>query len=48
VLACFFGGATAKWAEGIVIVFLGLILLADPPRRSLGLFLNVIFLGILA
>ncbi|MEY2529441.1 MAG: hypothetical protein QOJ05_1531 [Verrucomicrobiota bacterium] len=48
VLACFLGGATVKWAEGIVVVLLGLILLADPPRRSLGLFLNVIFLAILA
>src|SRR4051812_17419012 len=48
VLACFLGGATVKWAEGIVVALLGLILLADPPRRSLGLYLNVIFLALLA
>ena len=48
VLACFLGGATAKWAEGIVVALLGLLLLVDPPRRSLGPFLNVIFVAILA
>jgi hypothetical protein len=48
VVACFLGGATAKWAEGIMVALLGVILLADPPRRSLGLYLNLIFLAILA
>ncbi|MEJ7703291.1 MAG: hypothetical protein WKF47_06375 [Geodermatophilaceae bacterium] len=28
VLACFLGGATEKWAEGIVVALLGLLLLA--------------------
>jgi tetratricopeptide (TPR) repeat protein len=37
-----------KWAEGIVVALLGLILLADPPRRSLGLLLNLLFLAVLA
>ena len=32
VLACFLGGATEKWSEGIVLALLGLILLVDPPR----------------
>jgi hypothetical protein len=36
VLACFLGGATEKWAEGIVLAFLGLILATRPPRFSLG------------
>lgn len=42
VLACFLGGSTQKWSEGIVVAILGLILLADPPRRSLGLPLNLV------
>lgn len=48
VLACFLGGATEKWSEGIVVALLGLILLVDPPRFSLGRVLNVILLAILA
>jgi tetratricopeptide (TPR) repeat protein/O-antigen ligase len=44
-LACFLGGATEKWSEGIVVALLGLILLADPPRLSLGRGLNLILLG---
>ena len=35
-LACFLGGATEKWSEGIVVALLGLILLVNPPRFSLG------------
>ena len=30
VLACFIGGATQKWSEGIVVALLGLILLVHP------------------
>ena len=48
-LACFLGGGTLKWEEGIVIAFLGLLLLLRPPRRSLGIILNclfVIFIGL--
>ncbi|CAN5275928.1 hypothetical protein BH20VER2_BH20VER2_06310 [soil metagenome] len=48
VLACFLGGATEKWAEGIVVAFLGVLLLASPPRDSLGPAVNVIFLALLA
>lgn len=48
VLACFLGGATEKWAEGIIVALLGLILLADPPRHSLGRVLNIILLAVVA
>ena len=43
VVACFLGGGTQKWAEGIVLGLLGLLLLARPPRVSLGLATNVVF-----
>lgn len=43
VLACFLGGATQKWAEGIVLALLGLYLLVQPPRTSLGPAFNCIF-----
>src|SRR5229473_7431976 len=43
VLACFLGGATQKWGEGIVVALLGLYLLANPPRFSLGLALNLVW-----
>lgn len=36
IIACFVGGATEKWAEGIVVGLLGLLLLLNPPRFSLG------------
>lgn len=42
VLACFLGGATTKWAEGMVLALLGIYLLIDPPRRSLGLTTNLV------
>ena len=48
VLACFLGGATQKWAEGIVFALLGLYLLAQPPRASLGLATNCLFLALIA
>lgn len=47
VLACFLGGATEKWAEGIVLGFLGLFLVVRPPRSSLGAATNIVFLGLL-
>ena len=46
-IACFLGGATVKWSAGIVIALLGILLLADPPRFSLGRAVNVILLAIL-
>jgi O-antigen ligase/tetratricopeptide (TPR) repeat protein len=48
VLACFLGGATQKWSEGIVVALLGVILLTHPPKVSLGPVLNVILLALLA
>jgi hypothetical protein len=47
VLACFFGGGTQKWAEGIVFALLGIFLLARPPRYSLGLGINLVFVALL-
>ncbi len=43
-LASFLGGSTARWSEGIVLAGFGLLLLARPPRLSLGAALNVIAL----
>ena len=48
VLACFLGGATLKWSEGIVVALLGLILLVHPPKFSLGPALNMILVALLA
>jgi tetratricopeptide (TPR) repeat protein len=48
VLACFLGGATQKWSEGIVAALFGLILLVHPPRFSLGRTINIILLALLA
>src|SRR5207248_8836347 len=47
VLACFLGGATQKWGEGIVVALLGLYLLANPPRFSLGLAINLVLMAFL-
>ncbi|MDQ6765965.1 MAG: O-antigen ligase family protein [Verrucomicrobiota bacterium] len=48
VLACFLGGATEKWAEGIVVAVLGFLLLLNPPRFSLGPVLHGILLALIA
>ncbi len=48
VLASFLGGGAPKWAEGIVIGLLGLILLVQPPRASLGLATNCVLLMLIA
>jgi O-antigen ligase len=45
VVACFLGGATQKWGEGIVLALLGLCLLMRPPRSSLGGPLNFVFVA---
>ena len=47
VLACFLGGTTERWAEGIVVGSLGLLLLFSPPRHSLGPWLNTVFIALL-
>ncbi len=46
VLACFLGGATEKWEEGLVITVLALYLLVRPPRFSLGTLTNLVFLAL--
>ncbi|MDQ6860852.1 MAG: O-antigen ligase family protein, partial [Verrucomicrobiota bacterium] len=48
VLACFLGGATEKWAEGIVVALLGLLLILNPPRASLGAAFNGIVIAVVA
>lgn len=48
VLACFLGGATQKWSEGIVAALLGMMLVVHPPKTSLGWKLNVILIALLA
>ncbi|HEX8680497.1 MAG TPA: hypothetical protein VF683_11080, partial [Chthoniobacterales bacterium] len=45
-LACFLGGATEKWAEGIVVALLGAFLLVNPPQVSLGRWFNAISLAL--
>lgn len=47
-LACLLGGATEKWAEGIIIALLGLLLVARPPRFSFGAAFNTILVALLA
>ena len=44
VVACFLGGATQKWEEGVVITLLALYLLVRPPRFSLGALTNLVLL----
>ncbi len=44
VLACFLGGATQKWEEGLVITVLAAYLLVRPPRFSLGALTNLVLL----
>src|SRR5947208_14868083 len=44
VLACFLGGATQKWEEGLISTLFALCLLVRPPRFSLGTFTNVVLL----
>src|SRR6266487_785461 len=44
VLACFLGGATEKWEEGLVVTVLALFLLVRPPRFSLGALTNLVLL----
>ncbi len=48
ILACFLGGATLKWSEGIVVALLGVILLVHPPKVSLGLPMKLILLALVA
>ena len=47
VLACFLGGSTQKWEEGVVITVLAICLLVRPPRFSLGVLTNLVLLALL-
>jgi len=46
VLACFLGGSTQKWEEGVVITVLAVCLLVRPPRFSLGPLTNIVLLAL--
>src|SRR3982751_3594175 len=48
VLACFLGGATVKWSEGIVVALFGVMLLIQPPKVSMGWAVNGVLLALLA
>jgi tetratricopeptide (TPR) repeat protein len=48
VAACFLGGATQKWSEGIVAALFGVMLLVHPPQLSLGRTINIILLALIA
>lgn len=48
VAACFLGGATQKWSEGVIAALFGVMLLVHPPRLSLGRTINLILLALLA
>lgn len=47
-LGCLLGGATEKWAEGIIVALLGVLLLVRPPRFSLGIAFNGVAVALLA
>jgi O-antigen ligase len=42
VLACFLGGATEKWEEGLIITLLAICLVVRPPSFSLGACTNLV------
>ena len=44
VLAVFLGGAVQRWSQAIVIGLFGCLVVIRPPRRSLGLTLNMVAL----
>src|SRR6266581_7297891 len=46
VLACFLGGSTQKWEEGLIITILAFYLLVRPPRFSLGALTNLVLLAL--
>lgn len=47
ILPAFLGGSTERWTQGLVLVFLGLIFILNPPGQSLGRNLNLVVLGLL-
>lgn len=48
ILAVLLGGATQPWVQGLIMVGLGLLVVLAPPKASLGVGLNSIFLGLAA
>src|SRR5437868_14067318 len=44
-LAVFLGGATSKWAEGLIVAFFGAFLLFQPPPRPSGWKIKAAFCG---
>lgn len=48
VLACFLGGATEKWAEGVVLLLFAALLIVAPPRFSPGWPIHAVSLGVIA
>src|SRR6266481_5875685 len=46
VLACFLGGSTQKWEEGLIITILAFYLLVRPPQFSLGAPTNLVLLAL--
>ena len=46
-LPAFLGGATDRWSQGAVLIFVGLLLCWRPPRFSLGLPFNAVTLGLI-
>ena len=46
-LAVVLGGSTARWSQGVILALTGLVLLAAPPRSSLGPGINAILAGLL-
>src|SRR4051812_46662619 len=47
VFACFLGGGTEKWSEGLTLVLLGGLIVFDPPRHGLGYAVSGLFLAFL-
>jgi O-antigen ligase/tetratricopeptide (TPR) repeat protein len=45
-LAPILGGSTTAWAQGSIVLLTGIFFVVAPPRRSLGRFLNALFLAI--
>lgn len=46
-LPAFLGGGTERWSEGVVFCLVGLLLIIEPPRQSLGKITHFVFAGLL-
>lgn len=47
IAAVFLGGATQRWSQGAIFCALGTLLVAAPPRRSLGWGFHALIIGLL-